>query len=60
MRGELWLYDFAIEYMFFDHNDIDTFGIFKSEESESSGSPGLILPHDGAFRDFSELLKICS
>lgn len=51
-------YQFAIKRMFFDHDRVDGFGVFKCEEAEAARPACGAIAHDGAFYNLTKLREV--
>jgi len=51
-------YDFAIEIVLADHDRVDSFGVNKVEERETSRSASKVVAHDSTVADLAELRKV--
>lgn len=53
-----WTYDFTVEEVLFDHDNVDSLGVLEGEEPEASGATGVTITHHGALDNLSELRKV--
>jgi hypothetical protein len=51
-------YDLAIKMMLLDHDYIDSGGLCKGEETESSRTVRLGIPHDGTVGNLAKLFEV--
>jgi hypothetical protein len=58
LRSENVTYDLAIKVVLLDHDDVDSFWIFESQETETSRAACCAVAHYRAFENLAKLREI--